>query len=113
MPRIDEYRFGHIVIDGEEHTKDVIILPGKVVANWWRKDGHALVMEDLEDVLGDLPSRLVVGKGAYGRLHPDPETLKTLAERGIEVEVLETGDAVTRYGELDETNTAAALHLTC
>lgn len=113
MLRIDEYRFGRIVIDGQEHTKDVIILPDKVVGNWWRKDGHGLVMEDLEEVLADLPSRLVIGRGAYGRMHPDPEALKTLEERGIEVEVLETGDAVTRYGELDDTDTAAALHLTC
>ena len=33
--------------------------------------------------------------------------------RGIDVEVLQTGDAVRRYTELDERRTAAALHLTC
>jgi hypothetical protein len=64
-------------------------------------------------VLADLPGRLVVGTGAYGRLRPEPETLEQLQERGIEVEVLPTGDAVRRYGELDPRRTAAALHLTC
>jgi hypothetical protein len=29
------------------------------------------------------------------------------------VEILQTADAVRRYGDLDERNTAAALHLTC
>jgi hypothetical protein len=39
--------------------------------------------------------------------------LEELERRGIDVEVLHTGDAVRRYGELDEGRTAAALHLTC
>jgi hypothetical protein len=39
--------------------------------------------------------------------------IEELARRGIDVEVLQTADAVRRYGELDERCTAAALHLTC
>jgi hypothetical protein len=113
MPRIEEYSFGHIVVDGEEHTKDVIVLPERVVPNWWRKDGHSLVMEDLEAVLPDLGKHLVIGSGAYGRMRPDPRTIEALKARGIDVEILETADAVRRYGELDSKSTTAALHLTC
>lgn len=113
MAQIDEYRFGHINIDGEEHDKDVIILPGRVVSNWWRKDGHSLVLEDLEEVMDELPRRLVIGTGAYGRMQPDPKTIEALEERGIDVEVLQTEDAVRRYGEFDGREAAAALHLTC
>jgi hypothetical protein len=36
-----------------------------------------------------------------------------LRERGVEVEALPTEAAVRRYGELDEAETAAALHLSC
>jgi hypothetical protein len=113
VSRIEKYSFGHIVIDGEEHTKDVIILPDRVVSNWWRRDGHSLVMEDLEGVLPDLRKHLVIGSGAYGRMNPDPRTIELLEARGIEVEILTTGDAARRYGELDRASTAAALHLTC
>jgi hypothetical protein len=113
MPRVEDYRFGRLVVDGQEHTKDVIVLPDRVVGNWWRRDGHSLVIEDLDEVLDELPERLIVGCGAYGRLHPEPDALTALKQRGIEVEVLETEDAVRRYGELDERDTAAALHLTC
>jgi hypothetical protein len=113
MPVIDEYRFGRIVVDGEEQTRDVIVLPGRIVRNWWREDGHKLVMNDLDDVLEELPEHLLVGTGAYGRLRPEPETLEQLRERGIEVEALPTAEAVRRYGELDSRRTAAALHLTC
>jgi len=111
--RLEGYRFGRLVVDGEEETRDVIVLPDRVVRNWWRIDGHSLVMEDLEDVAGDLPERLIVGTGADQRMRPDPAVLRELAERGVSVEVLSTDHAVERYGELDPAEAAAALHLTC
>jgi len=113
MPRIEGYSFGQIVVDGEEQTRDVIVLPDRVVTNWWRADGHRLVLGDLDDVLEELPDHLLVGTGAYGQMRPDPDTVERLRERGVEVEVLPTGEAVRRYGELDPRRTAAALHLTC
>jgi hypothetical protein len=110
---IHDYQFGRVLVDGEEHTKDLIVLPGRVVGNWWRRDGHSLAMEDLEDVVGELPERLVVGTGADGRMRPSEEALDELRARGVEVEVLTTDRAVRRYGELDPDRAAAALHLTC
>jgi hypothetical protein len=113
MPRIEGYRFGQIVVDGEEQTRDVIVLPDRVITDWWRAEGHRLVLADLEDVLEELPEHLLVGTGAYGQMCPEPETLERLRERGVDVEALPTGEAVRRYGELDPRRTAAALHLTC
>ena len=113
MARLEDYSFGRVVVDGEEETKDVIVLPERVVRNWWRRDGHALVLADLEAVLDELPARLIIGTGAEGRMKPDPATLARLRERGIEIEVLPTGEAVRRYGAANPAETAAALHLTC
>ena len=113
MLRIDGYRFGHVVVDGEEQTRDVIVLPDRVLTDWWRADGHRLELADLDDVIEDLPECLVVGTGAYGQMRPDPEALNELRQRGVEVEALPTGEAVRRFGELDPRRTAAALHLTC
>jgi hypothetical protein len=113
LPRIEGYRFGHVVVDGEEQTRDVIVLPNRVVTNWWRADGHRLVLSDLEDVLEELPVHLLVGTGAYEQMRPEPKTIEQLRNRGIEVEALATDEAVRRYGELDPRRTAAALHLTC
>ncbi len=48
MTRIEGYRFGHLVVDGEEHTRDVIVLPERVFGDWWRADGHRLVVSDLD-----------------------------------------------------------------
>ena len=113
MPAIEGYEFGRVTIDGREETRDVIVLPDRVVRDWWRRDGHGLVLEDLDEVLAELPERLLVGTGAHGRLRPDPGTLETLRARGVEVEVIPTAEAVRRYAELDPRTTAAALHLTC
>jgi hypothetical protein len=113
VARIEGYEFGRILVDGREHTKDVIVLPDRVVGNWWRRDGHSLVLEDLDEVLDDLPQTLVVGAGADERMRPDPAALGQLRARGVDVQVLPTDQAVRRYGELDPERTAAALHLTC
>ena len=113
MARLEDYRFGRVVVDGREETRDVIVLPDRVIRNWWRNDGHALVLDDLEDVLDDLPERLVVGTGAAGQMEPDPQAVRALRDRGVEVEVFRTDEAVRRYAASDPARTAAALHLTC
>ncbi len=55
MARIDHYEFGRILVDGREETRDLIIPPDRVVRNWWRQQGHALVVDDLREVLDELP----------------------------------------------------------
>jgi hypothetical protein len=113
MSRVEGYSFGHVTVDGREETRDVIVLLERVVRGWWRREGHSLVLEDLAEVLDELPERLLVGTGAYGQMRPDPATMETLRARGIEVGALRTEEAVARYGRLDPRRTAAALHLTC
>ena len=61
-PRIDSYEFGRIVIDGQEYTSDVIILPEGVRGNWWRQEGHVLKPGDLSTVLAAGPKALVIGQ---------------------------------------------------
>ncbi len=113
MARLERYSFGRVTVDGEEHTRDLIVLPDRVVSDWWRREGHSLAIEDLDEVLDELPGRLVLGVGAYGQLRPDAAVIAELERRGMQVECLPTDAAVCRYGELDERRTAVALHLTC
>ena len=113
MARLSNYSFGRVVVDGRLETYDLIVLPDRVVRNWWRRDGHSLALEDLAEVEDELPEKLILGIGAHGRLRPPQAVLDELERRGVDVEVLHTDQAVRRYGELDERRTAAALHLTC
>ncbi|MGD9048817.1 MAG: MTH938/NDUFAF3 family protein [Anaerolineae bacterium] len=113
-PQIEDYRFGRIVVDKQVHTKDLIILPDRIVGGWWRSEGHRLLPEDLESVLEARPAVLVVGKGAYGRLTVAAQTRRTLEEAGIELIAQSTKKACQTYNQLRlQQPVAAALHLTC
>ena len=114
QPRVEDYRFGKVTVDGECHTRDLIILPDRVVAGWWRKEGHALHPEDLTVVLEAAPETLVVGTGAHGMMQVTGEARRALEKAGIRLIVARTGEAVDTYNKLREkVRVAAALHLTC
>jgi len=116
VARIESYSPGRAVLDGVERNRDLIVLPDRVLDNWWRRDGHSLAIEDLQDVIDELPPRLVLGCGYASRLEPDPSVIEALARRGVDVEPLPTDRAVARFQELqaqDPAGVAAALHLTC
>lgn len=111
---IEGYSFGRVTVDGRVHTADVIVLPSRVIAGWWRKDGHRLTPEDVEDVLAARPACLVVGTGASGLMEVLPETARLLEDRGIRVIAQPTAEAVDTYNRLrGDGRTAACLHLTC
>lgn len=113
-PRIESYRFGHIVIDGQAHSRDVIILPDRVIGGWWRQEGHALHPGDLQAVFQAAPQALVVGQGANGMMRVTQETRRALHAAGIELVVQATGEACQTYNAMrQERPVAAALHLTC
>ena len=42
---IEEYKFGFIRIDGEEYRRDLVILPDKIIPDWWREKGHRLSLD--------------------------------------------------------------------
>lgn len=114
MPQIQDYRFGHIVVDGQSYTRDLIIYPDRVQGNWWRKEGHRLSPDDLPQVLQAPPEVLVVGQGSPGLMVVPAETRQRLEQAGITVIVEPTAQAWQTYNRLrQERRTVAALHLTC
>ena len=112
---IDLYQFGKIVIDGVSYNSDLIILEGTVESGWWRKQGHSLAVEDLASVIAARPSVLVVGCGASGLMHVPEQTRQILQESSIQLEAVDTHEAVRRFNKLAQagTDVAAAMHLTC
>jgi hypothetical protein len=113
-PQIQSYRFGRMVVDEEAYTQDLILLPDRVADNWWRKEGHRLAVEDLQEVLDADPDVVVVGTGAYGRMQVPEETRRAVEAAGIELRAARTGQAWQTYNDLRrERRTAGAFHLTC
>jgi hypothetical protein len=113
VPRIDSYHFGEIVIDGKTYRNDIIILPERIIAKWWRKEGHSLAPDDLTDVIGIGIGRFIMGCGAYGLLHVPDLTREYLKENGIELIALPSKDAVEEYNVSASPETACGIHLTC
>ena len=112
--KIDSYTFGSVTIEGELYNKDVIVFPGRVQPNWWRKAGHSLSPDDLETVAAAGPDSLIVGCGMHGAMTV-PEATKTwIASRGMELIAVRSQEAVEMYNQLeDKAGTVLCLHLTC
>ncbi|MGQ9543930.1 MAG: Mth938-like domain-containing protein [Candidatus Bathyarchaeia archaeon] len=114
---IDMYEFGVIVVDGKRYVKDLIILPGKVLEGWWRREGHNLTLEDLKELLEMKvpPEVLVVGTGYSGMMNVSREVEDHLRFKGIELIVKPTRHACQIFNSLlrSKRMVTAALHLTC
>ncbi len=112
---IDSYKFGKIIIDGREYSSDCIVFGNSVKSNWQRKKGHLLSDNDLQSVIKNKPTLLIVGSGKSGKMKIPNETRHFLLEEEIQLEIVDTNKAVKRFNELSKTGVkiAAALHLTC
>ena len=111
---IDSYQFGLIVVNGKNYTSDVIIFPGRIKDNWYRKAGHQLRLEDLSEVIAENPEVLIVGTGAFGLVKVLPEVAPNLEAQGIKLIAEPTKEACNRYNQLCHSQRViAALHLTC
>lgn len=113
-PMIDSYEFGAIVINGRRYSSDVIIYPDKIKDDWWRKEGHQLCINDLEDVTEENPDVIVVGKGNPGLMRVLPETEEYIKSKGIRLIIQSTREACKTYNQLSSSQKVIALlHLTC
>jgi len=115
MFRVNDYKFGEIVVEGKVYSKDLILLPGRIVENWWRREGHELCLDDLKEVLKEDIEVLVVGTGYYGFMKILPEVERELKKQNIRLIACPTGEAYKVYNDLVENGkrVAGAFHLTC
>ena len=113
-PMIDSYEFGVIVINGRRYSSDVIIYPDRIKDDWWRKEGHQLCIDDLENVVEEDPDVIVVGKGNPGLMRVLPETEEYIKSKGIKLIIQNTKEACKTYNQLSSSQKVIALlHLTC
>jgi len=111
---INHYQFGKITIAGKTYTKDLIILPDRLITGWWRQQGHLLQVADLAEVLRTELQLLIIGQGAYGRMQVAAEVQEVLKNMGFRWVALPTGEACQEYNHTaQDQQVAAALHLTC
>ena len=117
-PRITDCRWGRVSIDGHGTVKDAKLYPGGARAWDWRetdtRHDPGIQPADVVEVLERGAEAVVLSTGVLRMLKVCPETLALLLERGIRAHVLPTGEAVTTYNLLRETERVGALiHSTC
>ncbi len=111
---IQGYTFGEMVIDGKRYTSDLMIYPDRIDAHWWRKTGHQLCPDDIQDILAGQPECLVVGTGNPGLMKVLPETRDFLQRHGIELIVQPTEQAYKTFNTCSgQKYVVGAFHLTC
>ena len=112
---VEKYDFGRIQINGREYRNDVIVFPDRISTDWWRKEGHSLTMQDLEEVIQFGPDLLIVGRGYAGVLQIPQKTRDALRERRINLVDDLTGEAVELFNQKIAAGEKAvgAFHLTC
>lgn len=113
--KIESYSYGRMTIDGKIYQKDLIVLADRIIPNWWRREGHCLNLEDLEDAIKANPELIIVGKGLSGFMKVPLTVKSALREKGIEVIDKNTGGAVEIFNQQSQMgkNIAGVFHLTC
>ncbi len=106
-PRISHLSWGHIEVEGHPTFKDAKIFPGGAREWYWRETGTRHVPgiqpADVRELIEHGARAVVLSRGIWQRLQVCPETLELLAKNDIQVEVLQTEDAVERFNVLRET----------
>ena len=117
-PLITHLSWGHMKVDGLPAGKDFKLYPGGGRSWDWGETGtrHSpgIQVADVQELLDHGSKVVVLSRGMHLVLQTRPETLAYLAERGIEVHVLETRAAMEHYNRLAASCPVGGLfHSTC
>ena len=118
-PRVTAVSWGRVEVEGAEQPfRDVKLFPGGAREWDWTETGThhrpGVQPADLEELLERGATTVVLSRGMLKQLRVPAATIEWLKCHGVELSVLETGEAVKRYNELRETVFVGALiHSTC
>lgn len=117
-PRITRLSWGRVEIEGGQSFKDAKLYPGGAREWDWRETGTAHVPgiqpADVEELLDNGATVVVLSRGILERLRVCPETLELLQDKGIPAYVLETEKAADLYNALTQDKRVGGLfHSTC
>ncbi len=115
QPLIDDYDFGVMIIRGKVYRRDLIITPAAINDEWWRLEGHRLQISDVRDYILENVDAVVIGTGYDGLMRVDSDVVKLFKDKGKEVFIARTRDAVKIYNELvnNGRKVLGLFHLTC
>jgi hypothetical protein len=119
-PRITHLSWGRLEVEGRDAAfKDAKLWPGGGREWDWNETGThhrpGVQPADVEELLEHGAETVILSKGINERLQVQRATLDALEEQGVEVDVLQTEQAVERYNELQAEGKAVGglFHSTC
>ncbi len=119
-PKITFFKWGKLEIDGYDAPfRDVKLYPGGAREWDWAETGTRHVPgiqpADVDELITNGAQVIVLSKGVQLRLKTKKETLQYLDDKGIEVFVLQTEEAIKKYNQLTEAGqpVGALIHSTC
>ena len=119
-PRVTGLSWGSTEVEGAGGSyRDAKLWPGGSREWDWNETGTGhmpgVQPADVEELVEHGARTVVLSRGQHGRLRVQDETLAFLEDRGVEVHVLPTDEAVERYNELAQAGEAVGglVHSTC
>ncbi|RMF61536.1 MAG: hypothetical protein D6748_01405 [Calditrichaeota bacterium] len=118
-PKIKKISWGHIEVEGYPGGfKDAKLFPGGAREWDWNETGtrHSpgIQPDDIKELLEHGAQCVVLSRGMLKQLKVPSETIEYLKNRGVEVHILPTKQAVELYNQLSEEKPVGGLfHSTC
>lgn len=120
-PKVQDLSWGQVTVQeaGQQHQyRDAKLWPGGS-RNWdWNETGTShtpgIQVADVRELVDNGADHVILSKGQNNRLQVKSDTLDWLEEQGVEVDVMESNNAVEAYNNLaGEENVGALIHSTC
>lgn len=93
------YGDGYVSVNAVRHTRNILVLPDRLVPEWTQADFATLTRADFEYLAALDNCILLLGTGAQLRF-PAPELLRPLREAGRSLEIMDTPAACRTYNLL-------------
>ena len=103
-PKIEKFKFGTIVIDGQTLKKDILIRLDGTITKREKKlskelygTSHIMSLAEAEYTYEEGAQALLYGTGQFGRAGLSEEAQAFFQSKDCTVELLPTGDAIQRW----------------
>ncbi len=120
-PTVQNLSWGSVTVsgaDGEHQYRDAKLWPGGSRGWDWNETGTShspgIQVADVQELVENGAEKVILSRGQNRRLKVKQDTLDWLEENGVDVEVMESGEAVERYNQLaGDEPVGALIHSTC
>lgn len=110
---IEEYHFGSITIDGKIYNHDVEARWTNKVLPFQFQQRHTFDVEAIKRAVEQNPKIIIIGTGESGLAKVTNEAVNFVKEKGIELIIDKTEEAIKIFNTANEQSIVGLFHLTC